>query len=292
MKELTLSNFTAEQSVNAASQRQVNYAAALATHQQILEQMQERSAALRRHAKFCFDRGDYFAWLKSLIPLVSHSLTFTPSLPQMEPPSRDEILWNVGGDGESCVKDALKQCLSDEWTMVSGYRNRNGEIDQLLVGPSGVLAIEVKNVSGVVSCNGEFWWRDKYDKYGNLVQRGVPLRDNGGRSPCEQLNASASLLEAFLTRRVGLAQVGRVVILPNPSARIGQIRDCRVDSVFKVESITLAKVQRLASFGLGFATTDEVVCLIARDHVFHENRSGGKRIRHHSHPVATRAASA
>ena len=39
---------------------------------------------------------------------------------------------------------ALDNALDDSWTLFKGYRNRAGEIDYLLIGPTGLFAIEVK----------------------------------------------------------------------------------------------------------------------------------------------------
>jgi len=64
--------------------------------------------------------------------------------------------------------------------LISGYHNPGGEVDQLLVGPSGVLAVEIKFINGKVFCDGDSCWRDKYDKYGNLVQESVPISDRRG----------------------------------------------------------------------------------------------------------------
>lgn len=44
---------------------------------------------------------------------------------------------------------------------ISGYTNQKGEIDQILVGPNGVICIEVKYMNGYISCVGDAWSRDK-----------------------------------------------------------------------------------------------------------------------------------
>ena len=71
----------------------------------------------------------------------------------------------------------LARLFDDRWTLVGGYRNAKGELDQLLVGPNGLMAIEIKFINGRVSCDGDRWWRDKYDRYGNLVERALPIVD-------------------------------------------------------------------------------------------------------------------
>ena len=99
---------------------------------------------------------------------------------------REEIL-AAGLAGEELVATGLGRKLDDEWTLIRGYRNRRGEIDDLLLGPRGVVAIEVKYRNATVHCDGDDWRFDKYDNYGNLREQGR-LADGGGRSPSVQLN--------------------------------------------------------------------------------------------------------
>ena len=51
----------------------------------------------------------------------------------------------AGMEGELLVAKHLDATLGDEWVLVRGYKNRCGEIDDILVGPQGVMAIEVKH---------------------------------------------------------------------------------------------------------------------------------------------------
>jgi hypothetical protein len=42
----------------------------------------------------------------------------------------------AGIAGEDLIAAQLGQALGDDWTLLRGYRNRRGEIDDLLLGPS------------------------------------------------------------------------------------------------------------------------------------------------------------
>jgi hypothetical protein len=81
---------------------------------------------------------------------------------------REEIVWASGNQGERRVSEFLSSQLSGDWVLISGYKNSKGEIDQILLGPRGIFAIEIKFLNGVIHCDGDLWQRDKYDKYGNL----------------------------------------------------------------------------------------------------------------------------
>jgi len=73
---------------------------------------------------------------------------------------QEEIL-AAGKAGEDLVASQLGRALGDDWTLVRGYRNRRGEIDHVLLGPRGVVAIEVKYRNATVHCDGDDWRFDK-----------------------------------------------------------------------------------------------------------------------------------
>ena len=58
----------------------------------------------------------------------------------------------AGIEGEQLVASGLGRVLDDEWTLIRGYRNRRGEIDHLLLGPRGLIAIEGKHRNALVHC--------------------------------------------------------------------------------------------------------------------------------------------
>ena len=58
----------------------------------------------------------------------------------------------AGIEGEQLVASGLGHVLNDEWTLIRGYRNKRGEIDHLLLGPHGLIAIEGKHRNALVHC--------------------------------------------------------------------------------------------------------------------------------------------
>jgi Nuclease-related domain len=138
-----------------------------------------------------------------------------------------EAILAAGVAGELSAETALGRVFGDDWVMLRGYRNHAGEIDQLLLGPRGLIAIEVKNLNATVHCDGDHWRADKYDKYGHLVDQ-RPVADRGGRSPARQINETADALEQFLHSRGHPLPIQRVVLLTHPRSRIGNIRNAGV----------------------------------------------------------------
>jgi len=118
------------------------------------------------------------------------------------PPPIDERrvgILKAGIDAEARVVDELADRLGDDWTLLCGYRNPRGEIDLILTGPHGIVAIEVKNRNAHVLVDGDDWSFQKYDRWDNPCERGRFV-DGGGRSPSRQLNEPADMLTAFLKR--------------------------------------------------------------------------------------------
>jgi hypothetical protein len=172
------------------------------------------------------------------------------------------------------VTAALGRVLGDDWTLLRGYRNRRGEIDHLLLGPQGLVAIEVKYLNRIVHCDGDEWWSDKYDNYGNLVESGKKIADDGGRSPSMQLNEPASLLAGFLSSRGHPVPVQRVVLLTHPRSKVGRCSNLTVHVAASAGYV----INLLSGLppALDAAQLAQLERLIVRDHRFHE-RPGARR---------------
>ncbi len=201
-----------------------------------------------------------------------------PRRPRLASAGDDESRWRVGREGEDNLAEAFRRDLGDEWTLLKGYKNPGGEIDQILVGPPGVIAIEIKNYSGAVRISGDRWTRDRYDRYGNLVAS-EPMADGGGRSPSVQVNAAASILQRFLNERLSGAagRVSRAVILTHDNLRLGKVSNPTVDYILTLndirrrpgESAMLSRPARFDRKGAG-----RIVNLIQRDHQYYNNGGG------------------
>lgn len=76
-----------------------------------------------------------------------------------------------GKEAEEKVVQALSR-LSDDFNIVRNYRFPGGDIDLIVVGPSGIFLFEVKKVRGKVLVNREGVWYGKINFYEQLM-RGV-----------------------------------------------------------------------------------------------------------------------
>ena len=159
------------------------------------------------------------------------------------------------------------------------YRGPGGEIDQILVGPRGVCALETKYLNGTVFVRGDTWEVDRYDNYGNRVESGRPIEDRRGRSPSEQLNGAVKPPERFLSKRGLVKRIGRVVVLTHDRSRVGRVERPTVDQIRTLEELN---VDRLFSRRAPRRDRDwvgRVVQSIHRDHEFHRKRSNSSRRR-------------
>jgi hypothetical protein len=195
-----------------------------------------------------------------------------PAAPRLQQAGDREQIWAAGNDGEELVLNELKRRLTPTWTLLKGYLNHKGEIDLVAVGPSGIVAMEVKNVSGIVHCNGDEWSRDKYDNYGNLVQCGVPIKDKGGRAPSRQLNEPADALQAFLYRQGMPANILRVVVLAHNSSEIGNVQNKTVDRICTLRDLDLPAFCRGRCTENSTADIEKAIALIRQDHAYNNKR--------------------
>jgi hypothetical protein len=275
VKNVVLSDHTHGQADAAAAKRQIDYEADYSHYEGELALRALHRSKLAAKSKSHWSERRYVAWAFSYLPRIIAYFAPKPLPPVKAQAQRDEIVWQAGAQGEQLVKDALAKQFGDEWVAISGYKNPGGEIDLLLVGPDGVLAMEIKYLNGEVYCDGDRWWRHKSDKYGNVVEENVPIADKGGRGPSEQVNAAASRLQRFLAERSALKYVHCAVVLSHPLSSIGELRSVTVDAIATLETFKPKTILNTGNGERQRYVTEELVRLITQDHQFHAKR--GKR---------------
>ncbi len=137
------------------------------------------------------------------------------------------IKYKKGIRGEMEVGKALSK-LDDSYILINNVRlpNKNGNIDHVVVGPTGVFAIETKNIRGNFICEGDEWYKIKNGRVRRI------------KSLSRQAKQNAYDLRKFL-RKHGCDQfVHGVVVLTN--------KDCRVDLINP--SVPVLGVKNLTKF--------------------------------------------
>jgi hypothetical protein len=236
-------------------------------HQTAVEDLRDRQRSSRRWWQISTRLAQWqeMRALKMRAPIVDRGV------------DRDRARQMAGISAEQEMTAALHR-LSDDWRLFRGYANRRGEVDHLLVGPGGVWAIEVKRRAVRVHIDGDRWSFEKFDRYGNLVDRGI-LADRGGRSWGRQVTDIARELERFLTSRQQPVKVRTAVVLLHERGQLGSHRNLHID-LFTVGPDDLLQRLRAAPLTLDRSRCDAVSRLVRRDHTFHAQRRtarGGSR---------------
>jgi hypothetical protein len=180
----------------------------------------------------------------------------------------------AGLQGENALAEGLSS-LSDDWVMLRGYRNRRGETDHVLVGPSGVWAIEVKRRPVRLYVSGDEWSYEKLDRWGNVVETGWAT-DRSGRSWARQVNDVAEDLAAWLQRSGRPVPVRTAVMLMHERAGLGELENVTVNVVANNVPFLLDQISEQA-WAMTRDDCESIVELVRRDHVFHSRRRRPRR---------------
>jgi Nuclease-related domain len=271
----------------------------MAEQERAMDRYQKALAANRGRVERAREQRDraraarrWLSWLR-LALAVRRERRAAPSPPVAgaRPTDREEI-FKVGSDAERAAATELGRVLDDRWTLFAGYRNSRGEIDQLLLGPGGLTAIEVKYRNATVHCRGDDWWYKKFDRYDNMVERG-PIEDGRGRSPSRQLNEPADALQRFLGSHGQQVAIGRVLVFTHPRSRVGTCHNPTV----RVGTDVTAVARWLGAPSVAQTLTVEQIAaigqLIVRDHANHNkpraSQPGATRTKPHpGQPTAKR----
>lgn len=195
--------------------------------------------------------------------------------PRRDPARSHQLARRRAGVAAEDEVTANLSVLPDEWTLVRGYANRRGELDHLLIGPRGVWAIEVKGRGIRVHVNGDRWSFEKFDRYGNRVDRGV-LTDRGGRSWGRQVTDIAADLDRFLRSRGAAVTIETAVVVMHHRAEIGSCADLKI-SALSIGTDELLKEILGQPVTLDADRLDHIRRLILRDHNFHAQRKAERR---------------
>jgi len=276
MRVVELSNHPGEMLGDATRRRRAAEQRVLSVYEDELIRYRARVQTVRVRRDRARAGRRWWTWLRLSLAVRREKRGIPrPPVPAAGHPTDLEEKIMAGIAGEQLVATELGRALDDDWTLLRGYRNRRGEIDQLLIGPRGLFAIEVKNLNATVHVDGDRWRADKYDNYGNLVEQ-RPIADRMGRSPSVQLNEPADDLEQFLAERGQPAGIGRVVILAHRRSGLGPVRNPTVAALTSPGDL-LALIGNSAS-RLDRGQRAAIAALIRRDHEFHgQHRRGGTR---------------
>ncbi|HEY0712059.1 MAG TPA: nuclease-related domain-containing protein [Polyangia bacterium] len=271
MRVIELSNHPAQLRREGDERRRAEAAAAREQYERDVDEHARALAELETQRAEARAKRRWVRWLRMRFAVGSMRRRTPP--PPTPPPvdQHREAVITAGIEGEHLVASELAACLNDDWTLIRGYRNRGGEIDGILLGPEGIVAIEIKHWSVTVHVDGEDWWFDRYDRFGNYKET-----DRDRRSPSEQLAKPTDALCAFLASRDCRPEILRAVLFTHPRSQLGSWNNLPVNIVATTIPAFLeefAKQQRPTPPTL----LAEVEKLIVRDHHHHDRHRGNRR---------------
>lgn len=180
----------------------------------------------------------------------------------------------AGIRGEEALAEGLAE-LSDEWTLMRGYRNGRGEADSVLVGPLGLWAVEVKNRNVRLNVDGDRWWCERLDRWGNVVGCDEAT-DRSGRTWARQVTDVADDLERWLRRRNQEVPIRTAVMVMHQRASLGLVNNPPVDLV-GTDSHHLLEAIHQRPTKISATARRTIVELIRRDHHHHHRRRQRRR---------------
>jgi hypothetical protein len=70
-------------------------------------------------------------------------------------------IYSAGWKGEKQVANFLSSKLNDDYFLINDLylHDGGGDIDHIILAPSGIFVLETKNWSGDITCNGDVWQR-------------------------------------------------------------------------------------------------------------------------------------
>ena len=272
MNVIVLSSHTEDMVRHGQNIRQQDYDYRKSIHTSELNRFRSERNEIRAKTKNALKNKQFGTFIISGIKAITNALRSEPASPVMAPETEEEMVWKSGNHGENQLLSILDWQLNADWTALTGYRNRRGEADLIIVGPQGLLGIEIKHINGLIRCEGDYWYRDKYDNYDNPVEWDLPITDRRGRSPAQQINEVCDDLLQFLNNRRYFPFLMTAVVLTHPKSWVGEMQDLTVGFVWRADSLDVHLHLQQSGQSLVREEVTELVNLIIRDHEYHAKR--------------------
>lgn len=173
----------------------------------------------------------------------------------------------AGVEGELELVKQLSILLSDDWLMMRGYNSRCGETDCVLVGPSGIWAVEVKATSLRLFVDGDSWQYERVNRRGDVVDRGEALTHSGKRWDRQVIDV-AEYLSRLLSDNDQAMKIHTAVLIMHGDGSVALCRNASVDHVSADPDQLIDAIEELAA-PLPRARADKLASLIRSDHIHH-----------------------
>jgi len=140
-------------------------------------------------------------------------------------------IYTPGLEGEKILQKTLRKSLSNKYIAFYGVPVKNsGDIDCLLIGPTGIFLIEVKHHRGKISYTNEGWIQTKRGRKGSMYRGSL-------KQPGTQLLVNMHKLKEFLYANGIDIWIQPVLVYTNPDSVINIEKDPSPVRVCKIEQL-------------------------------------------------------
>jgi hypothetical protein len=118
----------------------------------------------------------------------------------------DLEFFKYGKEGENKVLQILEESLDDNFTYITNYvipNTRIGDIDGLLIGPKGIVILEIKNYAGIFRISGGDMYRKLKGDVFKLYKK----------NPFKQIKKQKEYLDKFLHEKGIDVKITPIVVL-------------------------------------------------------------------------------
>ena len=96
-------------------------------------------------------------WMNAVVPLLAVSLLLAIKkwgLPMMDKSEAERMRWQRGAQGETLVGNVIAE-FPDGFHVINDVSTPQGNLDHVVVGPTGVFVLDAKNWRGIISADGQ-----------------------------------------------------------------------------------------------------------------------------------------
>jgi hypothetical protein len=172
--------------------------------------------------------------------------------------------WRRGAEGETAALTALRS-LPDDYLCITNFvvpGTRQGDTDLLVLGPCGIVAVEVKTYTGHYGCQGDAWFRVLADGTRPPLRSSISRQVKRGRKAIQHYLVDCDL--AIPVHAVAAFSPVTVLDLAHPTVtivRTNELADYIVNLPAAPPSVNIAQIESL--FVATSTRPDEAPCVRA-----------------------------
>ncbi|MGO9414625.1 MAG: nuclease-related domain-containing protein [Syntrophobacteraceae bacterium] len=147
--------------------------------------------------------------------------------------TKERTIYRKGREGEIALRTYLHSVLDDEYKAYFGMPVESGDIDCIVVGPSGLFCLEAKNHNGEIFYDDGGWRQVKVGRGGTVYQGHL-------KNPSGQVKKALCPVKSYLSAKDIRAWIQGVVVFTNPDVALSIEKDLK-----PVVAVKLSELDKL-----------------------------------------------